>query len=234
VAVEAENFIPFKAELSQLIEKLQETAKPVQSLSQTFEPQFLQQGLIWSLPVNYVTRVFRTVPYDHPDSAALTVLAKLLRAEFLHREIREKGGAYGGLAGYNAEAGQFSLLSYRDPHILRTLQVYDQAIDWAVAGEFPADSVKESILAVFGDLDKPLSPAGVATHEFANIRQKITLEMRNRMRQQILAVDVAALQAVAEKYLKNGQSAVAVLAGEAALQQANDQLVDHPLELYKI
>ncbi|MCK5826465.1 MAG: insulinase family protein [Desulfuromusa sp.] len=233
-AVEAENFTPFKEELSQLIEILPEKTVTAQSLSQEFEPQSLRQGLIWSLPVNYVTRVFRTVPYNHPDSAALTVLAKLLRAEFLHREIREKGGAYGGLAGYNAEAGQFSLLSYRDPHILRTLQVYDQAIDWAVAGEFPPDSVKESVLAVFGDLDKPLSPAGVAVHEFANIRQKITLEMRNQMRRQILAVDSSKLQQVAEKYLKNGQSAVAVLAGEAALQQVNEQLGELPLELRKI
>ncbi|MFK5927511.1 MAG: insulinase family protein [Desulfuromusa sp.] len=234
VTVEAENFTPFKSALNALIEQL-----PASSLSQavkleSFNPQTLQEGIIWSLPVNYVTRVFRAVPYAHPDSAVLMVLAKLMRAEFLHREIREKGGAYGGLAGYNAEAGQFSLLSYRDPHIVRTLQVYDQAIDWAVAGEFPLDSVKEAVLAVFGDLDKPLSPAGVGAEEFANIRQGMTLEMRNQMRQQLLAVDVDALQKVAEKYLKNGDSSIAVLAGEAALQQANTELGDNPLELRKI
>ncbi|MCD6187579.1 MAG: insulinase family protein [Desulfuromusa sp.] len=234
VTVEAENFAPFKTTLEQLIEKLPMQAVQQQPLTEEFQPRFLRQGLIWSLPVNYVTRVFRTVPYSHPDSAALTVLAKLLRAEFLHREIREKGGAYGGLAGYNAEAGQFSMLSYRDPHIVRTLQVYEQAIDWAVAGEFPDDSVKESVLAVFGDLDKPLSPAGAGAEEFANIRQEMTLEMRNQMRQQLLAVDGAALQMVAEKYLKNGKSAIAVLAGEAALQQANTELGDKPLELLKI
>jgi hypothetical protein len=162
------------------------------------------------------------------------VLAKLLRAEFLHREIREKGGAYGGLASYNAEAGVFSLLSYRDPHLLRTLQVYDQAIDWAAAGQFDSESVKEAILAVFSDLDKPLSPAGVGAQEFANLRQGMTLEMRNRMRQQLLQVDAEVLQAVAAKYLQQGLSAVSVLAGEMALQQANQQLGDQALELRKI
>ncbi|MCK4503940.1 MAG: peptidase M16, partial [Desulfuromonadales bacterium] len=133
-----------------------------------------------------------------------------------------------------ADAGQFSLLSYRDPHIVRTLQVYDQAIEWAVAGEFPADSIKESILAVFGDLDKPLSPAGAAAHEFANIRQGMTLQMRNDMRQRLLEVDVAALKRVAKKYLQQGSSAVAVLAGEAALEQANTELGDNPLKIRKI
>ncbi|MEA3363824.1 MAG: insulinase family protein [Thermodesulfobacteriota bacterium] len=234
ITVEAENFAPFKASLSGLIEQIPVKSSSQKPIQNDFKSQTLRQGVIWSLPVNYVTRVFRAVSYTHLDSAALTVLAKLLRAEFLHREIREKGGAYGGLAGYNAEAGQFSLLSYRDPHIMRTLQVYEQAIDWAVAGEFPPDSVKEAVLAAFGDLDKPLSPAGVGAEEFANIRQGMTLEMRNQMRQQLLAVDAEALQKVAEKYLKNGVSAVAVLAGEAALQQANSELGDEPLELRKI
>ncbi|MDX2481438.1 MAG: insulinase family protein [Desulfuromusa sp.] len=234
ITVEAENFTPFKAALSQLVGQLPGESSNQSALTVDFKSQPVRQGVIWSLPVNYVTRVFRAVAYSHPDSAALTVLAKLLRAEFLHREIREKGGAYGGLAGYNAEAGQFSMLSYRDPHILRTLKVYDQAIDWAVAGEFPPDSVKEAVLAVFGDLDKPLSPAGAGAQEFANIRQKMTLEMRNQMRQKILAVDGPALQMVAEKYLKNGESSVAVLAGEAALQQANELLGEQSLELRKI
>ena len=234
ITVEAENFAPFKVALNELIEKIPVVASSQIMAVEEFKSQPLQQGVIWSLPVNYVTRVYRAVPYTHTDSAALMVLAKLLRAEFLHREIREKGGAYGGLAGYNAEAGQFSLLSYRDPHILRTLQVYEQAIDWAVAGEFPPDSVKEAVLSVFGDLDKPLSPAGAGAEEFANIRQGMTLEMRNQMRQQLLAVDGSALQKVAEKYLKNGESSVAVLAGEAALQQANAELGDTPLELLKI
>ncbi len=234
ITVEKDNFAPFKVSLAGLLKVVPQTGSASSVTAEDFTPQPAQQGVIWSIPVNYVTRVFRTVPYAHPDSAALMVLAKLLRAEFLHREIREKGGAYGGLAGYNAEAGQFSLLSYRDPHILRTLQVYDDAIDWAVAGDFPEDSLKESILAVFGDLDKPLSPSGVGAEEFANLRQGMTLEMRNRMRQQLLAVDIAALQRVAEKYLKNSVSSVAVLAGEPALQQANEQLGDAGLELCKI
>ena len=193
-----------------------------------------RQGLVWSLPVNYVTQVFRTVPYDHPDSAPLAVLAKLLRAEFLHREIREKGGAYGGLAGYNPEAALFSLLSYRDPHIRRTLEVYRAASAWAAAGSFSPENVKDAILAVFSDLDKPLSPAGTGAHEFANLRQGLTLDMRNRMRRRVLETTPGMLQAVAEKYLTRGTGAVAVLGGEEALQQANLELGADSLEVCRI
>ena len=235
VTVEKEHFSSFEQAINGLIEQLPKADLEVTGPpAADFVVRRSPQGIIWSLPVNYVTRVFHAVPYAHPDSAALMVLSKLLRAEFLHREIREKGGAYGGLASYNAESGLFSMLSYRDPHILRTMEVYDQAIAWAVAGNFPEDSVKEAILAVFSDLDKPLSPAGAGAQEFANIRQGMTLEMRNRMRQHLLAVGAAALQQVAERYLLNGPSAVSVLAGEAALQQANQQLSENLLELRKI
>ncbi len=234
VTVEKDNFAPFKRSLCKLLAAVPSAQGKPAEATEAFVARPVQQGVVWSIPVNYVTRVFRAVPFVHPDSAALMVLAKLLRAEFLHREIREKGGAYGGLSGYNAESGLFSFLSYRDPHIVRTLQVYEDAIDWAVAGDFPDDSLTESILAVFGDLDKPLSPAGIGGEEFANIRQGMTLEMRNQLRQQLLNVNVAALQRVADRYLKNGISSVAVIGGETALQQANEQLGKHPLDLQKV
>ncbi len=234
VTVEAENFKDFRESMTEMLTAMPKQASTGQVTTETFAAEQQRQGWIWSLPVNYVTQAFRAVPYSHPDSAALTVLSKLLRAEFLHREIREKGGAYGGLASYNAEAGVFTMLSYRDPHILRTLDVYRQAIAWAVAGEFPPDALKESVLSVFGDLDKPLSPAGAGAQEFANLRQGMSLELRSRMRQRLLEVDVAALQMVAKKYLETGISAVSVLAGEAALNEANEQLGEQALELRTI
>ncbi len=193
-------------------------------------------GWAASVPVSYVARVFRTVPYIHPDAAALMVLARLLRAGFLHREIREKGGAYGGMAVFDAETGLFSLLSYRDPNLTRTLGVYRQAVDWALAGSFSRDDVKEAILAVFGGLDRPLSPGGRGNREFANQLQGLTLEMRQQLRERVLAVDREALTAAAARYLLEGwrNSAVAVVSGEEQLRQANDELVEDKLTIEKI
>ena len=47
-------------------------------------------------PVHFCSKAVATVPYEHPDSAALRILAKLLSSKYLHSQIREKGGAYGG------------------------------------------------------------------------------------------------------------------------------------------
>jgi hypothetical protein len=186
------------------------------------------RAVAWSVnvPLAYVAQVFRTVPYDHPDAAPLLVLAKLLRADFLHREIREKGGAYGGLAGYNADGGLLSLLSYRDPHLLRTLDVYRQATEWACRGDFTAEMLQEAILAAFGDLDRPLSPGGRGHREFLYSRQGVTLAMRQGFRDRLLACDQAAVTRVAAAYLREGvaKSAIGILAGEELLSRAHGEL----------
>jgi Zn-dependent M16 (insulinase) family peptidase len=191
-------------------------------------PPDLSRAIAWNVnvPLAYVARVFRTVAYGHRDAAALLVLAKLLRANYLHREIREKGGAYGGMAGFNADGGLLSLLSYRDPHLLRTLEVYRQAIDWACQGEFTDEMLREAILAVFGELDRPLSPGGRGHREFLCQQQGLTMSLRQAMRDGILAVNRKSLATAAQHHLRASYeaSAVGVLAGETLLETARAEL----------
>ncbi len=183
-------------------------------------------GWATSVPVSYVARVFRTVPFTHPDSAPLMILSRLLRAGFLHREIREKGGAYGGMASFDPESGIFAMLSYRDPHLTRTLRVYRDAAEWASAGRFEDSDIKEAILAVFSSLDKPLSPGGRGNREFANQLQGLTREMRQDLRERALAADRDLLRSTAEQYLLNQweQSTVGVISSEELLRRANGEL----------
>ncbi|MCM2264152.1 MAG: insulinase family protein [Desulfuromonadales bacterium] len=188
----------------------------------------LSATIAWSVnaPLAYVARVFRTVPYCHQDAAPLLVLAKLLRANYLHREIREKGGAYGGMAGYNADGGLLSLLSYRDPHLLRTLGVYRDAVEWACLGEFTDEMIREAILATFGELDRPLSPGGRGHREFLCQQQGLSVELRQGLRDGILAVGRETLAAAAQRYLRDDYetSAVGVLAGDGLLEAAREEL----------
>jgi len=164
------------------------------------------------------------------------VLAKLLKAGYLHREIRERGGAYGGMAGYAAESGLFSFVSYRDPNLARTLRVYDDAARWAAAGGFDDLEVKEAILAVFSDLDTPLSPAGKAAREFGYRVQGLGPELRQRFREGMLEADRQKLATLAEQYLVAGRagSAVAVVSNEEALKKANVELGEEALVIQRV
>jgi len=197
------------------------SARPPAPDDEASEAAFPPVANVWSVnvPLAYVAKVFRTVPYTHPDAAPLLALAKLLRSNFLHREIREKGGAYGGLAGYNADGGLLSLLSYRDPHLLRTLEVYNQAVEWVGSGEFSEEMLQEAILAAFGELDRPLSPGGRGHREFLYHQQGVTLAMRQDFRDRLLACDREAIRRVAASCFAGEQArcAIGILAGEELL-----------------
>ena len=181
------------------------------------------EGWTTTVPVSYVAKIFKTVPYSDEDSPKLQVLAKLLRSCYLHREIREKGGAYGGYASYSPSEGMFSFLSYRDPHIERTLKVYNDSINWVLENKFSDEDLKEAILGVFGDIDKPLSPSGKGTREFICILRGLTPEIRQKRREDLLGVTRDDLIDAAKRYLKDGikKSSVAVISGKEMLEEAS-------------
>lgn len=73
-------------------------ASPCRKLISEPEYQPCQMKTFYPLPfpVNFVSECIRTVPFTHQDYASLCILARMMTAKFLHGEIREKGGAYGG------------------------------------------------------------------------------------------------------------------------------------------
>ena len=222
--------------LAGLLAALPERTTEGSQATTTFNAQPGVTGWQHNLPVAYVSRVFRTVPYTHPDAPALMVLAKLLRADFLHREIREKGGAYGGMAGYNAGGGLFSMLSYRDPHLERTLDVYKEGVEWACKGGFSDEMIKESILSAFAELDRPLSPGSRGYREFIHQQQGVNHDMLQRFRNGILAVKQEQLAHVAQTYLKQAfpSSSVGVLAGEEMFNKAQVRLKQMDMQMKRL
>ena len=112
----------------------------------------IKKSIVSFPQVNFASKSFPTVPYTHPDSAPLRVLAKLLSSKYCHREIREKGGAYGGGATGSTE-GHFAFYSYRDPRSLETLEVYDKAVRWAADGQFTDTDVDEAKMGLFQQVE---------------------------------------------------------------------------------
>lgn len=142
----------------------------------------LQQFVALPLAVNYSALVLESVPYTDADFAALTLLSPVLRV-YLHPEIREKGGAYGG--GAFSEAGLFGMYSYRDPHIERTLDAFRASVEWAEAGRFSDKDLHEALLSVMADVDAPVAPSKRGSGMFHN---GVTDEMRRAFRNGLLAV----------------------------------------------
>jgi hypothetical protein len=151
------------------------------------------------------------VPEQHPDAAALTVLGSFLRNGFLHRAIREQGGAYGGGAAQDSGVAAFRFYSYRDPRLAGTLQDFDKAVDWMLDTRHEHRALEEAILGVIGSMDKPSSPAGEAKQHFHNRLFGRSHASRELFRQRVLTVSLDDLHRVAQTYLKPDLASTAVV-----------------------
>ncbi|XP_071346670.1 presequence protease, mitochondrial [Trachinotus anak] len=166
-----------------------------------FQPCQMKTFFKMPFPINFVSESIRTVPFSHEDNASLCILARMMTAKFLHGEIREKGGAYGGGAKMGG-GGLFSFYSYRDPNSVQTLSAFRKGVDWAKSGQFTQQDIDEAKLSVFSAVDSPVAPANKGMSRFLS---GVTDEMKQRHRERLFAVTHENLVDVAQRYLSIGQ-----------------------------
>jgi Zn-dependent M16 (insulinase) family peptidase len=194
------------------------------------------EGWSTSTAVSFVAQTFKTVRMEHEDAPRLAVISKMLRSLYLHREIREKGGAYGAFALYNMETGLFSLASYRDPHIAATLNAFQGAAEFIAAGKFNNEDVKEAILQICSEIDKPDPPGPAAKKAFYRDIIALSDESRRRFKERLLALTRKEVMQTASQYFRlgGGTAGVAVISGEAQLRAAQKTKPAEQLRLYAI
>uniref|UniRef100_A0A8C9XQS6 Pitrilysin metalloproteinase 1 n=1 Tax=Sander lucioperca TaxID=283035 RepID=A0A8C9XQS6_SANLU len=176
-----------------------------------FQPCQMKTFFQLPFPVNFVSESIRAVAFSHQDYASLCILARMMTAKFLHGEIREKGGAYGG--GARMGGGCFSFYSYRDPNSVQTLSAFRKGVDWAKSGQFSQQDIDEAKLSVFSAVDSPVAPSSKGMGRFLS---GVTDEMLQNHRERLFAVTHKNLVEVAERYLGVGQRTcgVAILGPE--------------------
>ncbi|XP_062843809.1 presequence protease, mitochondrial [Trichomycterus rosablanca] len=185
-----------------------------------FKPCQMRTYFEFPFPVNFVSECVRTVPFTHKDYASLSILGRIMSAKFLHGEIREKGGAYGGGARMSG-SGLFTFYSYRDPNCSQTLEAFHNGVEWARDGKFAQQDVDEAKLSVFSDVDAPVAPSDKGLGIFLN---GISDEMKQAHRERLFAVTHKNLTDAASRYLGIGQ----MTHGVAVLGPKNESIQKDP------
>ncbi len=176
---------------------------------------------IWttSTQVNFCAKAYPTVPVNHPDAVALTVLGEFIKNGFLHGAIREQGGAYGSAASQDSGIAAFCFASYRDPRLQGTLDDFDRAVSWLVREKHPPRQLEEAILGIIGSIDKPGSPAGEARQAFYSQLHGRSVAQREEFRARVLKVTLDDLVHVGETYLQPEKASIAIVTGPDRLDQ---------------
>lgn len=120
-----------------------------------FEINALNEAFKTSSQVNYVGLGynFKELGYDY--DASILVLRNFLRIGYLWENVRMKGGAYGAMADISL-GGNFYLLSYRDPNIKNTLNVYKKFSNYLKDLDIDDEEIRKYIIGTISDFDAPL------------------------------------------------------------------------------
>ncbi len=182
----------------------------------------VKQAWVTNSAVNFCAKAYATVPMAHPDAAALVVLGNVLRNGFLHRVVREQGGAYGGGASQDSNSAAFRFYSYRDPRLAETLADFDQSIHWFMNTEHQWQAIEEAILGAVSSIDKPDSPAGRAKRLYHAELHGRTLTRRQEFRDRLLSVNLDDLRRVTQNYLSPEKANIAVVSDKAKAGELAD------------
>jgi len=182
--------------------------------------------------VNFCASAYPAVPANHKDAATLSVLGPVLRNGYLHRAIRETGGAYGGGASFDTDTSSFKFYSYRDPRLCETLEDFSKSIEWLNNEDLDPRLLEEAILNVISSIDKPGSPAGEARNAYQSELTGRTAEFRQAYRNSILGVTMDDLKSVGKRYFDPNKASIAVVTN--AETAANKDVADLNLDVYEL
>ena len=157
----------------------------------------------------------------HPSGAAL-VISNNVSATWIWEKVRVQGGAYGGSMIFDRLSGGLRYLSWSDPNLLATLDVYDHTGDFLKSVELGETEVTRSIIGAIGDLDQHQLPDAKGITSMLRHLTGDTEESRQRMREEVLSTTATDFRSFAEALAEVArQGSVAVLGSAAAIEAAN-------------
>ena len=175
-----------------------------------FAPHCANEGFKTSSQVNYVARCGSFGGSGLPYTGALKILKILLNYDYLWQNLRVQGGAYGCMSGFGRLKEGY-LVSYRDPNVKETDQVYQQIPEYL--RQFAADErdMTKYVIGAISELDVPLTPSIKGARSLSAYLSGVTDEMLAKEREEILRAgqeDIRRLAPIVEALLDTGSLCV--------------------------
>jgi len=166
----------------------------------------------------------------------LSVAGRLLSLGYVLEEVRFKGTAYGGGCGYNGTGKLWVFHSYRDPWILRTLDVYENSLAYIRKSGWSQADVDRAIIGAAKAGEKPIRPSQSVGDALARYLSGDTRELREARHTGMLETTLGHVQRVLEEQFETNakQSAVCVVSSREKLEEANGQRPQQSLKIENI
>ncbi|MDD9975142.1 MAG: hypothetical protein OXU27_14105, partial [Candidatus Poribacteria bacterium] len=185
-----------------------------------------REGLAGPIQIAHCAHVMPAPHYSHPDSTLLTIGAHLIRLDYILSEIRFKGNAYGARFSYSPYEAVLCQSSFRDPHVARTINVFEQTVDYVKQVEWTQTDIDRAIIATAKDGERPIRPSFAARAALSQHLVGQTREMREERYAQLRrATPTEVKRALLQLLEENGdKAAVCAVSSREKLEAANNEL----------
>ena len=195
-------------------------------------PEVKNEGLMAASKVQYVLQGanFKALGYDFRGH--MMVLNNVMENEWLHPQIRVKGGAYGGYGSFGRN-GEVYFGSYRDPNLGETLENFAGTPGFVM--DFEADSAEmtQFIIGTISSLDYPMTPDQKGNLAARNYFTNYTAAEHQKIRDEVLATtleDIHALEPLVTDVIN--QDAYCVYGNQEKIQ-ANRELFNSVISIFE-
>ncbi|HJX34247.1 MAG TPA: hypothetical protein VJ373_03645, partial [Desulfatiglandales bacterium] len=170
--------------------------------------------------VNYVGKGANLYKLGYRFHGSAHVICRFLRNSWLWDRVRVQGGAYGAFCLFDRLSGTVTFVSYRDPNILKTIDMFDQSSAFLKGLELSKDELTKGIIGSIGDMDDYKLPDAKGFTSMARMIAGETDDDLQRIREDILgtkAEDFKSFADVLDPVRNNGL--VKVLGSQDAIQE---------------
>lgn len=154
------------------------------------------EGLTTAGQVQFVCRAGRFTDYGLKSTGVFRVLRVLMGYEYLWGRVRVEGGAYGCMSSFTRDGNAF-LVSYRDPHLRRTIKVFEEAADFLRSFDADERTMTKYIIGAVSALDQPMTPFVYGRYSLTSYLTGLTDEQVQIERDQVLNASPEDIRAMA-------------------------------------
>lgn len=179
-----------------------------------------KEAFIDASQIQYVAKTGDFICEGYEYTGALRLLRIILSYDYLWINVRVKGGAYGCMNTF-LRSGESYFVSYRDPNLSDTLDVYDRIPEYIKSFSPDERDMTKYIIGTFSALDTPMNPEAKGSRSLSAYLEGITYEQIQKERDEILNAqpeDIRRLADLVEAVLK--KDSICVIGNENMIKES--------------
>lgn len=197
----------------------------------TVTPERKNEGFLSASQVQYVCRAGNFTKAGLSYTGALRVLKVIMGYDYLWNQVRVKGGAYGCMCSFS-KSGESYFVSYRDPNLKKTIDVYEEAAEYIASFDQDDRSMTQYIIGAISELDTPLNAPAKALRSLSAYMTNQTETDLQKVRDELLATDQETIRGLAAYIRAFMQQEYLCVVGNEEKVKEEAALFDEVRDLY--